>query len=197
MDYQKIAGDILFGGDVLDNVARGAFIEAVSYDALCRHDATLGLPNRWHHVGMGWGPWDLQRGSAVKEDRVRFQVKCKAKLQLWEDRGTTFSYSLGWKASKEVPKYFETDFDQELIGQCEPTGYRTDFFLLALHDRGKQSDPNTYKYCVVPTAETDGKKQLAVATLLKRASCEFAELPAELNRVADAFLSSRGAPCAP
>jgi hypothetical protein len=86
MDYQKIAGDVLFGADVLDNTTRGNFIEAVTLDALTRHDRFHNVSKRWHHTGLGWGPWDLQRGAAASNDRVRFQLKAKASKQLWPDR---------------------------------------------------------------------------------------------------------------
>jgi hypothetical protein len=78
MDYQKIAGDVLFGADTLDNSMRGVFIEAVVFHALIGRDGAQGLGMRWRHVGLGWGPWDLQRGSSHGGDRVRVQVKAKA-----------------------------------------------------------------------------------------------------------------------
>lgn len=61
-DYPKIAGDLLFGSDTLDNSARGLFLEAVIMHALTKYDEVKGIGPRWRHAGMGWGPWDLQRG---------------------------------------------------------------------------------------------------------------------------------------
>jgi hypothetical protein len=199
MDYQKIAGDILFGGDVLDNAVRGEFIEALTFDALLRHDATLGQM-RWHHIGKGWGPWDLQRGTAAAGDRVRFQVKTKASKQLWAQEKARHEYDLGHRTYKVVPKYFFRDFDQAVIGECEIRGYRADYFLLAWHECGPQSDPNTYAYFIVPVSDLPPTlagpvKKIHIDAVKARKGHSFAELPRAINDAADAFLTGVRTPC--
>lgn len=193
MDYQKIAGDVLFGGVVLDNAARGAFIEALAFDAVTRADEAKGIAKRWHHIGLGWGPWDLQRGTAASGDRVRFQLKSKALKQLWQREKIRLEYDLGLKNATEMPGYFARDWDPKLIGVCEPNGYRTDYFLFSWHEAGSQADPHTYRFFIVsvnaikPTTVGPAKKLLLSTLLDSGSGCSFEELPSALNRAADEF----------
>lgn len=201
MDYQKIAGDILFGADVLDNSMRGSFIEAVAFHSLRQWDSGRGIAERWHHIGLGWGPWDLQRGTARAGDRVRVQMKAAAHRQLWAppERHDP-CYELG-PATKEPPEYFTTNFDPELIGAFEPLGYRADLFLLAWHEQGSQADPRTYEFYVLPVTElqTLPKRPLVRRVRAGRQPVSLDELPEALNAAADAFLAStsarEAAPC--
>lgn len=199
MDYQKIAGGVLFGADVLDNAMRGVFIEAIAFHALSTYDAALGTPPRWRHVGLGWGPWDLQRGTAKTNDRVRVQVKAKAAKQLWTpQREREPYYELGVSTDETAPAYFARDYPVEIFGECEASGYRTDLFLLAWHTNGTQSDPTNYDYFIVPVSELARAptlpKRIAVRGLSPAYTAStFADLPERLNAAAEACLSA-GAP---
>lgn len=202
LDYQKIAGDLLFGGDTLDNSARGIFLEAVIMHALARHDEAQGIEPRWRHAGAGWGPWDLQRGTGANGDRVRFQVKAKAARKLWKpQQERPFEYSLGWKEAEKLPSYFDRDFPKDVYGECEATGHRCDFFLLVWHGpnpatgemlRGDaQSNPENYDYFIVPTSDWPSAKKVLARQLFERYEpTSFADLPARLNLTADEFLRS-------
>lgn len=187
-DYQKIAGDLIFGGEILDNAARGIFIEALIVNALKNTD------QRWFYAGQGWGPWDLQRGTGESGDRVRFQVKVKATKQLWKcEKEYRAEFNLGLKTREAVPSYFARDFPAKLFGTCEPSGYRTDYFLFAWHDMGSQSDPLTYDFYIVPAHKIEATaaglaKKIAVERIRNEyARIGFADLPAQLNAAADGF----------
>jgi hypothetical protein len=199
-DYQKIAGDLLFGGATLDNATRGIFLEAVIMCALMRHDEVQGIPPRWRHAGIGWGPWDLQRGTGSAGDRVRFQVKAKATRQLWEPRTVRpLEYDLGWKNAEKLPGYFDRDFPKEIYGSCEVTGHRCDFFLFIWHGpnlvtgetaRGhRQSNPENYDHFIVPSSDLRGAKRVPAKHLFDRYQpIDFRELAVKLNLAADTFL---------
>lgn len=202
LDYQKIAGDLVFGGDTLDNTARGIFLEAIIMYALTRHDEAQGIGPRWRHSGVGWGPWDLQRGTAATSDRVRFQVKAKAARQLWKPQHERpFEYNLGWKSAEKLPAYFDRDFPKGVYGECEAAGHRCDFFLLVWHGpnpvtgemrRGdQQSNPENYDYFIVPSCEWPGAKKVLTKQLFERYDAiGLSELPACLNLAADQFLEA-------
>lgn len=206
MTHRDTAARVLFGSKILNNAIRGHYIEALAFDALQRHDQEHSLPLRWRYVGLSWGPWDLQRGTAQDKNRVRIQVRAKASQQLWEP-GTPSrqEYDLGWKNSKKLPKYFARDFDPLLIGECELVGYRTDLFLLAWHGpnpatdaviRGDdQSDPNNYDYFILrapKSADPNSSplRRLSIRTMFeeKLRSANFSGLADALNGAADEFL---------
>ena len=93
-----------------------------------------------------------------------------------------------------MPGYFETDFDPKIIGVCEPSGYRTDYFLFSWHETGSQADPNTYSFYIVPV---DAMKPLASGLRRKLPlsvltdggpGISFMDLPDALNKVADEFV---------
>jgi hypothetical protein len=202
LDYQKIAGDLLFGSDTLDNSARGLFLEAVIMHALTQHEAVQGVEPRWRYAGVGWGPWDLQRGTGAAGDRVRFQVKAKAARQLWKPQHERpFEYNLGWRDVEKLPSYFDRDFPKEVYGECETAGHRCDFFLLVwhgpnlatgeMHKGDQQSNPENYDYFVVPSSELPGAKKVLAKQLFERYEpIGFPELAARLNVVADRFLET-------
>ena len=62
----------IYGGTVLNNSHRGDVVEMMVLAA---------LGSDWKFVGLGWHPWDLQRGSGA--DRVRIQVRQSAAMQIW------------------------------------------------------------------------------------------------------------------
>jgi hypothetical protein len=110
MSYRFKAADVLFGGtdregiNTLDNAIRGHYIEALIWSLLKEHNETCSANNQWMNAGVGWGPWDLQRGRHELGNRVRVQVKIKADKQLWIPRHNRPSeYSLGWN-EKDPPK---------------------------------------------------------------------------------------------
>ena len=196
MDYQKIAGDVLFGANTLDNAMRGLFIEAVVFDALIRQDLETGIDERWRHVGLGWGPWDLQRGTAQRGDRVRVQVKTKAAKQHWKPQKEHEPiYDLGLSKKEMTPSYFTRDFPAETYGDCEASGYRTDFFLLAWHAAEAQSNPNNYSYFVVPADDlranpAGAPSRLSASYLIANyKATTFSDLAVTLNTAADGFMT--------
>jgi hypothetical protein len=131
----------MFSGRILNNAHRGELVEMMVLAA---------LDGNWEHVGLGWHPWDLQRGKGG--DRVRIQVKHTAALQLW---GETVSRTLtfGWK--NNAPSYFENDNPGETI---ESEGWFCDVFVFGLHDgvdpnRVDQADPRQWSFIVIPVCD--------------------------------------------
>jgi hypothetical protein len=90
--FQQLLIDKIYSGRILNNAHRGDLVEMMVLSA---------LGPEWDYVGLGWTPWDLQRGSG--RNRVRIQVKNSAALQLW-GRTQKLTLHLGW--SKRVPFYF-------------------------------------------------------------------------------------------
>ena len=85
----------VYGGPILNNSHRGDIVEMMVWDA---------LGPDWRFVGLGWHPWDLQRGTGP--ERIRIQIKQCALLQLWgKTKAPTFQFS--W--SKNAPEYFQRD----------------------------------------------------------------------------------------
>ena len=102
----------MYSGRILNNAHRGDVVEMMVLAA---------LGPEWKHVGLGWHPWDLQRGHGPS--RVRVQVKQTAAVQLW---GDTVSRVLrfGWKPNP--PSYFERDNPREDI---ESAGWFCELFV--------------------------------------------------------------------
>jgi hypothetical protein len=203
-NYSEIAGRILFGSDRLDNAMRGNFIEAVIYDALVKAMfPNAKLEKTWYFLGLGWGPWDFQRGDARSGTRVRFQVKVKASQQIWQSPENTRSeFVLGWRQMQRLPKYFDRDFPKDKFGECELSGYRCDFMLLGWHGPRPgqsvgalqtQADPHNYDYFVVPCSELGRDRSCALKSIKIEdlynnwAPTSFSDLPATMNAKADAL----------
>ena len=211
MDYKMTAANVLFDGHdkegmkILDNAIRGHYIEALVWAQLRSNAATCGS-NGWINAGVGWGPWDLQRGRHDAGTRVRVQVKIKADVQLWVPRvGQPAQYSLGWNEN-DPPSYFEKDFDPSLFGSIEPPpSCRCDIFLFGWHGirpgqserRVKdQSNPNEYDFFIASTSDlAPGAKTLRVNLAYEKFAkpsgagpWSFQELPEALNLAADKFL---------
>src|ERR1035437_9677119 len=85
----------LYNDPILNNSHRGDLVEI-----LC----LIALGPDWQHVGLGWHPWDLQRGTG--DDRIRIQVKNPASKQLW---GDTKKASINFNWSEKPPSYFSRD----------------------------------------------------------------------------------------
>lgn len=104
------------------------------------------LGPEWKHVGLGWHPWDLQRGQGA--ERIRLQVKQTAALQLW-GKSVNRTLQFGWKSNP--PYYFERDNPGEAI---EPEGWFCEGFVFGIHDgtdreRVDQVDPEQWSFLVI------------------------------------------------
>ena len=128
----------MFGGRILNNSHRGDLVEMM---------VAMALGPDWQFVGLGWHPWDFQRGWG--EDRIRIQVKQSAALQLW---GPTKSpiVSLNWSSSP--PSYFEEYNPGE---QIESEGYFCEIFVIGIHpvkdaEVADQCDPKQWLFSVIP-----------------------------------------------
>ncbi len=147
----------MYTGRILNNSHRGDVVEMIVLSA---------LGASWKLVGLGWYPWDLQRGSG--RSRVRIQVKQCAALQLW---GPTKSLQLvfGWK--KKAPDYFFRDNPGEDI---EPQGWFCDVFVFGLHlesdeSKADQVDPNQWSFLVIPVTDLiQGLNSMVLSKALKR-----------------------------
>ena len=137
--------DYMYSPPIINNAHRGDVVKMMVLEA---------LGDKWKHVGLGWHPWDLQRGDG--QDRVRIQVKQTAAVQLW---GNTVQRTLnfGWKP--KPPRYFRRDNPGEDI---EDEGWFCDFFIFGLHDgtdraRMDQADPMQWSFMVIPTTDLKPK----------------------------------------
>lgn len=147
----------IYSSRILNNSHRGDIVEMMVLSS---------LGTDWKFVGLGWHPWDLQRGSG--SNRVRIQVKQCAALQLW---GLTKKLILkfGWK--KKAPAYFFRDNPTEDI---EPEGWFCDIFVFGIHlenDKNKadQVNPKQWKFLVIPTSELEqGLDSMVLEKALKR-----------------------------
>ena len=131
--------DQIYGQGILNNAHRGDVVEMMVL-------ASLG--NDWNHVGLGWHPWDLQRGQG--QGRVRIQVKQTAAVQLW---GPTKHRALNFGWRPNPPSYFHRDNPGEPI---ENEGWFCELFVFGLHDetdetRIDQADPEQWSFMVIPT----------------------------------------------
>jgi len=161
---------------ILNNAHRGDLVEMMVLSA---------LGEDWRFVGLGWHPWDLQRGHG--ENRIRIQVRQLAALQLW---GPTKKMTLqfGWK--QNPPSYFRRDNPNEAI---EDEGWFCELFVFGLHrvtsrEKADQADPAQWEFLVVPT---DDLKRGQSSMILERAllrwqPVSWSELSAEVNRCASA-----------
>lgn len=147
----------IYGGKILNNAHRGDAVEMMVLAA---------LGPDWKHVGLGWHPWDLQRGQGF--ERVRIQVKQTAALQLW---GNTIRRTLQFDWKKNAPSYFERYNPDELI---ESEGWFCDLFIFGLHDEtdaavADQLDPTQWKFMVVPVCDlTKGTKSMMLSKALTK-----------------------------
>ena len=156
-DVVAMVAENMYSNRILNNSHRGNVVEMIVLSALGQN---------WRLVGLGWHPWDLQRGSG--EDRIRIQVKQCAALQLW---GSTKKLQLnfGWK--KKAADYFFRDNPGEEI---ELQGWFCDIFVFGLHleadkDRADQVDPTQWKFLVVPACELkQGQNSMSLSKALKR-----------------------------
>lgn len=128
---------------ILNNTHRGDVVEMMVLAA---------LGDEWRYVGLGWHPWDLQKGT--RHNRVRIQVKQSAAVQLWSPAKTRKRVvSLGWK--RKPPNYFKRDHPNEPI---EAEGWFCEVFVVGIHDGTKKSeidqvDPRQWTFLVIPTQE--------------------------------------------
>lgn len=156
-DVIAMVAENMYSDRILNNSHRGDVVEMIVLSA---------LGSDWRLVGLGWHPWDLQRGNG--EDRIRIQVKHCAALQLW---GPTkrLQLNFGWK--KKVAEYFFRDNPGEDI---ESQGWFCDVFVFGLHrdkdkDSADQVDPNQWEFLVIPVIELkEGQNSMVLSEALKR-----------------------------
>lgn len=146
------AAEMMYAGRILNNAHRGDVVEAMVFAA---------LDPAWKFVGLGWHPWDLQRGHGAQ--RVRMQVKQVAALQLW---GPTKRPTLvfGWKSNP--PSYFRRDNPGEPI---EDEGWFCEIFVFGLHlktdrDAADQVDIDQWQFLVIPATDLDAGQNSMVLT---------------------------------
>ena len=140
-DIIRLFTENVIGTEVVNNSHRGDLVEMMVLAA---------LQPEWRFVGLGWHPWDLQRGGG--ESRVRLQVKQTAALQLW-GRTKRPSVSFGWKKNK--PSYFERDNPGEAI---ESEGWFCEIFVVGVHqcvdpETVDQVDPRQWRFLVIPATD--------------------------------------------
>ena len=142
----------MYSGRVLNNAHRGDLVEMMVLAA---------LGPEWRFVGLGWHPWDLQRG--IGDSRARIQVKQCAALQLWgETRKQTISF--GW--SDAPPSYFKKYNPAEEI---ESEGWFCEVFIIGVHqgtdpNRVDQADPTQWGFLVIPTCDLAARTSSIVLT---------------------------------
>ena len=163
----------MYSDRIINNSHRGDVVEMI---------VLLALDPDWSLVGLGWHPWDLQRGSG--KERVRIQVKQSAALQLW---GPTKAPALtfGWK--KSPPEYFYRDNPNEEI---EKEGWFCDLFVFGLHQINDpaiadQVDPSQWSFFVIPKSDL---KPMQNSMNLKKAlkkwkSISWSEINSSVNEV--------------
>ena len=138
-DIIAILGKRLYDRPVMDNRDRGAYAEQLVGKALSRE---------WRWVGLGWHPWDFQRGKG--KTRLRIQIKQSASQQIWTPRKLqtrTFMIPI----RKKAPSYFERDNPGEHIESC---GHFCELFVFAWHGvhgaSCDQRDPYQWDFFVIP-----------------------------------------------
>jgi len=162
----------MYSGSVLNNSHRGDVVEMMVLAA---------LGSEWKFVGLGWHPWDLQRGGGT--DRIRIQIKQSAALQLW---GPTVKPVLSLNWSDKPPAYFERDNPGETI---ESAGWFCEIFIFGIHQESDptkvdQVDPRQWKFLVIPTCDLNrGAKSISLTKALRIWSlCAWHELPQAVDQ---------------
>lgn len=163
----------IFSEKIINNAHRGDLVEMMVLAA---------LGEEWKFVGLGWHPWDLQKGQG--KDRVRLQVKQAAALQLWGET-KDMAVHFGWRS--QAPQYFKRDNPHEAI---EDSGYFCEIIVAGLHlEKDKavvdQVDPNQWQFCVVPTKELPERQgSMRVEKVLERwPAVGFGELRQKVEAV--------------
>lgn len=156
---QMVAASI-FTPRVLNNSHRGDVVEMMVLAA---------LGPEWRFVGLGWHPWDLQRGTGAS--RIRIQVKQSAALQLW---GATKRPSITFGWSKKAPSYFARDNPGEEI---ELEGWFCDVFVIGVHqdddqDTVDQVDPRQWGFLVLAKVDLPARcNSMTLTKALKSGNC--------------------------
>jgi hypothetical protein len=147
----------LYSQRILNNSHRGDFVEMMVLDA---------LGPEWHHVGLGWNLWDLQRGTG--KDRARIQVKQCAARQLW---GKTKCMIFQFPWSDHVPTYILRDFPNEAL---EKDGWFCELFVVGVHPIEDkmlcdQTDPTQWQFMIVPSRELKrGQSSMTLSKAMKQ-----------------------------
>lgn len=146
----------MYTAPILNNAHRGDVVEMMVLAA---------LGPEWKFVGLGWHPWDLQRGKG--DSRTRIQVKQTAALQLWGQTRTP-TLSFGW--SSKPPSYFKRDNPDEEI---ESEGWFCEVFVFGVHQDSNQAtadqvDPRQWKFLAIPTCDLrKGTNSMVLTKALK------------------------------
>lgn len=141
----------MYSGRILNNAHRGDIVEVMVLSA---------LGPEWKHVGLGWHPWDLQRGAG--NNRVRAQVRRTAAIQLW---GPTKHRNLQFLWIPHPPSYFNRYNPDEII---ESEGWFCEVFIFEIHDETDcsiidQADPTQWDFMVIPTSDLqNGTNQISL-----------------------------------
>lgn len=155
-DIISMVAQRMYSSKILNNAHRGDIVEMMVLSA---------LGSEWDLVGLGWHPWDLQRGTG--SNRIRIQVRQCAARQLW---GFTKNMKLqfGWK--KNPPSYFHRDNPGE---QIESEGWFCDLFIFGLHlikdESADQVDPKQWEFLVIPTSDLEyGRNSMVLSKALDK-----------------------------
>ena len=146
----------MYTAPILNNAHRGDVVEMMALAA---------LSPEWKFVGLGWHPWDLQRGTG--NGRARIQVKQTAALQLW---GKTRKPALSFGWSSKPPSYFKRDNPDEEI---ESEGWFCEVFVFGVHQDSNratadQVDSRQWKFLVIPTCDLrKGTNSMVLTKALK------------------------------
>ncbi|TDJ29843.1 MAG: hypothetical protein E2O55_02410 [Gammaproteobacteria bacterium] len=148
----QLVARTMYSASILNNSHRGDLVEMLVLSA---------LGPEWKFVGLGWHPWDLQRGT--RDSRVRIQVKHSAALQLW---GKTQRQALSFGWSNEPPSYFEQYNPGEVI---ESEGWFCEVFVFGIHEQVDantvdQVDPGQWRFLVIPTCDLRPRTKSMVLT---------------------------------
>lgn len=151
-DMIQMVAQKMYGAKVLNNTHRGDVVEMMVLAA---------LGSDWDFVGLGWHPWDLERGAG--QNRVRIQVKQTAAVQLW---GKTKKQSLKYGWHDKRPSYFERDNPGQTI---EDEGWFCELFIFGVHEEEDpraidQLDPPQWKFLVIPVSDLKPRTNSMVLT---------------------------------
>lgn len=122
MEHEEIIRSLaerLYDQKVMDNRERGDYAEQLVDSKVCPP---------WKWVGMGWHPWDFERGEGA--DRVRMQVRQSAAKQIWKRPA---NHVAGFPTTiKPVSSYIRKNNPELLI---EDQGRFCEMYVFAWHGR--------------------------------------------------------------
>lgn len=156
-DVLKLLVKNIYSEGIINNSHRGDIVEMMALAA---------LGDDWKFVGLGWYPWDLQRGEG--KNRVRVQVKQAAALQIWGET-KEMSVQFGWRNAP--PRGFRKDNPKETI---EDRGYFCELIIVGIHlekdrDKADQVNPQQWEFSVIPAKDlVSAQRSMKLAKVLER-----------------------------